>query len=314
MFAFMSVVGFVAVGIRVGAVRAEVGNQSLVVGRQMVQLAQSNKNELHKVSMNGQTMFFASQQSEDSVEQILGRYEEHCRKNAAQSTADWKEIANKSAEANANISVEGAAMSKTGGVLRSGDREEGTVMCFVRGANSKTTMAEAFNSLDKTGDLGSFGQLRYVYAKKTSKGHTHVLAGWTTDKFNVEEMFPTAEDKDSAGHDFTELPRPANSVRTFSLHLDDAPYGVNIYETKGTTPAALVKSYDDMLIKQDWYALDLEGPGKRAAENMKGVTARMYTREGVMMTVVSHVDHGVTVTALGIGGVPPTLAETQPHY
>lgn len=311
VFAFMSVVGIACVGVRVGAVRAEVGNQNLIIGRQMVELAKSSKNEIHKVSMNGQTMFFASQLSEESAEKVLARYEEHCRANAAQSTADWKELAAKTAEADAkdkaSISADGAAMSKTGGVLRSGDREEGTIMCFVRGASSKTSMAEALGALEKTGDLGAFGQLRYVYAKKTDAGRTHVLAAWTTDKFNVDEMFPPDEDKDAAGRDFNELPRPQGSVRTFSLHLDDAPYGVNIYESKGQSPTEVAKSYDDMMTKRGWYALDIEGPGKRAAENMKGVTGRMYSKDGVMMTVVSHVEHNRTVTGLGIGGVPESL-------
>ena len=98
---FMAVFGIACLGVKVGAARAEVGDQSLVIGRQMVILANSTKNEIHKVSMNGQTMYFASQMSEEPAEKILGRYEEHCRTNAAQSPADWKEIASTAAEAKA---------------------------------------------------------------------------------------------------------------------------------------------------------------------------------------------------------------------
>jgi hypothetical protein len=311
MFGFMGVVGIACAGVKVGAARAEVGDQSLVIGRQMVTLANSTKNEIHKVGMNGQTMYFASQVSEESAEKVLARYEEHCRANAAQSPADWKEIATTAAESKTAIGANSEATAKSGGVLRSGDREEGTVMCFVRSSSSKGTMVEALGALEKTGDLGSFGQLRYVYAKKNAKGHTHVLAAWTTDKFNVDEMFPPEDDKDAAGHDFKELPRPEGSVRTFSLHLDDAPYGVNIYESTGQSPEQVAKSYDTRLQQDGWFALDIEGPGKRAAENLKGVTGRMYTKDGVMMTVVSHVEHGKTVTGLGIGGVPVTVAEEQ---
>jgi hypothetical protein len=184
-------------------------------------------------------------------------------------------------------------------------------MCFVRSSNSKSSMVEALGALEKTGDLGAFGQLRYVYAKKTTQGRTHVLAAWTTEKFNVDEMFPPEDDKDAAGHDFKELPRPQGSVRTFSLHLDDAPYGVNIYESTGQSPLEVATSYDAMLQKDGWFALDIEGPGKRAAENLKGVTGRAYTKEGVMMTLVSHTARGKTVTGLGIGGVPASLAEVD---
>jgi hypothetical protein len=311
VFGFMAVVGVACAGVKVGAARAEVGDQSMIIGRQMVQLAQSTKNEIHKVSMNGQAMYFASQVSEEPAEKILGRYEEHCRTNAAQSPADWKEIAATADQAQAAIGTNSEAVSKSGGVLRSGDREEGTVMCFVRSSNSKSSMVEALGALEKTGDLGAFGQLRYVYAKKTTQGRTHVLAAWTTEKFNVDEMFPPEDDKDAAGHDFKELPRPQGSVRTFSLHLDDAPYGVNIYESTGQSPLEVATSYDAMLQKDGWFALDIEGPGKRAAENLKGVTGRAYTKEGVMMTLVSHTARGKTVTGLGIGGVPASLAEVD---
>jgi hypothetical protein len=311
VFGFMGVVGIACAGVKVGAARAEVGDQSLVIGRQMVTLANSTKNEIHKVSMNGQTMYFASQVSEEPAEKVLGRYEEHCRMNAAQSPTDWKELAATAEKAQATIGANTEGAAKSGGVLRSGDREEGTVMCFVRSSTSKGTMVEALGALEKTGDLGAFGQLRYVYAKRTDHGRTHILAAWTTDKFNVDEMFPPDDDKDAAGHDFKELPRPEGAVRTFSLHLDDAPYGVNIYESSGQSPDQVAKAYDTRLQKEGWFALDLEGPGKRAAENMKGVTGRMYTKDGVMMTVVSHVEHGKTVTGLGIGGVPVTVAEEQ---
>src|SRR5688500_17899841 len=111
VFGFIGVVGLACAGVRVGAARAEVGNQSVVVGRQMVQLAGSSRNEIHKVSLNGQSMFFASQTSDESAEKILGRYEGLCRQNAAQSTADWKEIAANAELAKKAMSPEGEAMS-----------------------------------------------------------------------------------------------------------------------------------------------------------------------------------------------------------
>src|SRR5205085_8852241 len=142
------------------------------------------------------------------------------------------------------------------GLMRSGDDNEGTVLCFVKGNESKPTVGEAFKAFNDTGELGAIGQLRYAYAKKTKKGNTHVLTGWTTSKFNLKNILPE-DGKDVRGNDFAEIPRPKDSQRILATRVEGTPFGVNVYKTD-QAPTEVAKTYDETLIKQGWVALDVE--------------------------------------------------------
>lgn len=300
LFGFSTAVGVVCAGLSIRAARAEVVDQSIVVGRQMVGLANSDNNDVTKIVMNGQTMFVASSLTDDTVPTVLSRYQEHCKENLAQSTEVWRALAEKAAAANTDAANQGAAMAETGGTLRGGNDDEGAVLCFVRSSTSKASLPDALKSLQETGELGALGQLRYVYAKKTQKGGAHVLAAWTLEKFNMNELLPQ-EGRDVAGMDFDGVPRPAESTRILSAYLDGTPYGANVYQSR-VSPEKTIAAYDDTLTKQGWFALDIEGDGKRRADILKGVTGRLYEKDGVVMTVISKVDGDRTTTALGLAG------------
>lgn len=295
VFAYANAVGIVCAFFSVRFARAEVIDNALVVGRQMTELAQSSKNQALAVRMNGQQVVYASQLSHDSPEAILDRYERLCKENAAQSPEDWKDLG-----AKAQPSA-GKDIAETGGTMRGGSKDEGTVMCFVRSSTSKPKIGEALAAFQATGELGALGQLRYAYVRKTKKGATHVLAMWTMDKFNVMEMFP--ETGDAPGEDFAELPRPADSRRLFSVQIAGAPYGLNVYESN-EDPTVLANAIDERLTKNGWFAIDIEGEAKRAAPSLNGVTGRVYEKDGILMTAVSRIENKKTVTAFGIAGVP----------
>jgi hypothetical protein len=183
MFAFFSVLGVMCALTSVRFARAEVLDQSLVIGRQMTELARSSKNEISHVVLNGQSLMFANQLSKDSPEQVLQRYEKLCRDEAAQHD-----------DAPALLRAD------------TQDRNEGSVMCFLKSGASKPTLKEALDAFARTGDMGALGQLRYAYVKKTAQGNTSVLAAWTREKFDLKEMMP--EDGDAPGQDFAELRAP----------------------------------------------------------------------------------------------------------
>jgi hypothetical protein len=276
--------------------RAEVIDNSIIVGRQMTELAQSAKNQALQVRMNGQDIMFASQLSNDSPRAILDRYEKLCRDNAAQSVEEWKGLGDK-----APAGTQGKDVAETGGTMRGGSNDEGTVMCFVKSSSSKTKIGEALATFHATGEMGAIGQLRYAYVKKTKNGHAHVLAMWTMDKFNIREMLP--EEGDAPGEDFAALPRPEGSRRLFSVKIMGAPYGINVYESTNE-PVALANSYDQRLTKDGWFAIDIESEQKRNNPRLDGVTGRVYEKDGILMTVVSHVEDKKTVTGFGIAGIP----------
>jgi hypothetical protein len=302
VFGYATAVGLVCAAFSIRAARAEITDQSLIVGRQMIELSKSSKNDIAKVILNGQTMFFANSYSDDDSSKVLERFAEHCEKNAAQSPETWRELAEKTAKLDAAASGSGQAIASTGGMLRGGTNEEGTILCFVRSESSKPTFSEAMASFQQTGELSALGMLRYVYVKKSQKGGSHILAAWTLEKFNVKEMMPD-EDQDVPGEDFSELPRPDGSVRTFAARLDGAPFGVNIYEST-SAPEKVALSYDAMLTKQGWFAIDIESEPKRSDPSLKGVTGRVYQKDGVLLTMVSRVERNKTITGLGVAGVP----------
>jgi hypothetical protein len=124
---------------------------------------------------------------------------------------------------------------------------------------------------------------------------------WTLDKFNIREMLP--EEGDAPGEDFPALPRPEGSRRLFSLQIVGAPYGINVYESTHE-PVALANSYDQRLTSDGWFAIDIESQAKRDTPRLNGVTGRVYEKDGVLMTVVSHIEDKKTVTGFGIAGIP----------
>ena len=62
-----------------------------------------------------------------------------------------------------------------------------------------------------------------------------------------------------------------------------------------------------------WFAIDIEGQQKRATPRLEGVTGRVYEKDGILMTVVSHVENKKTVTGFGIAGVPQREETTADH-
>jgi hypothetical protein len=296
---YVCVLGVACAALSVRAARAEVADQSLVFGRQISELVNTQTVDAQRISMNGQSMFVASSLGHDSVPKTLDRFEEYCRKNGAQAPEEWKKLADKSPEA----SAEGNDFFKTG-LMRSGSENEGTVLCFVRSSESKSTVKEAFSTFSDTGELGAIGQLRYAYAKKTKKGNTHVLTGWTTDKFNLKDMMPADDGKDVPGSDFAEIPRPKEAQRILATRVEGTPFGVNVYKTVGA-PTEVAKYYDETLIKQGWVAIDAE-LDKKGEPQERAAVGHLYEKDGVVLTLASHLDSGQTYATLGLAGVQQT--------
>jgi hypothetical protein len=306
VFAFGLVIAFVCAGLRVRFARAEVIDNGIVVGRQMAELVNAAHEDVAHLSMNGQSVMVASQLTKDSPEAVLGRYEQLCRDQASHSFEEWRALLS-AADADSTDLAPNAEVPATG-IIRGGTRDEGTVMCFVRSAQSKPTLRESLDAFVQTGEMAALGQLRYAYAKRTPNGRTYVLAAWTSEKFNLKEMVP--ETGDALGEDFEALSRPADSRRIFSIRLAGAPYGINVYESD-VPPAVLGDAYDATLLRDGWFAVNIDGEVKQATPTLAGATARVYEKDGVLMSVVSHVENRKTITAFGIAGIPQRVEATR---
>src|SRR4051794_38576314 len=69
--------------IQIRQARAEVGDRTVELGRQMMALAKATQHDVNKLTLNGQSMYIGSSLSKDTVGSILDRYESLCEKNRA---------------------------------------------------------------------------------------------------------------------------------------------------------------------------------------------------------------------------------------
>jgi hypothetical protein len=293
--AYLAVLSGVFSLIQIRQARAEVGDRTLEVGREMMALANATQHDVNKLKLNGQSLFMGSSLSKDAVTSVLDRYESLCQKNRAQSGDEWKKLVDQS-----SAPADRKAGIGNGGIVRSGGDSEGAVMCFTKTTSSKATFSEAVHTFAQTGELGALGAVRYVYAHTTESGKTVVLTAWTDDQFNLKS-FMGDKTKDCAGEDFAGLPRPADSIRVISGRVEDTPFGVNIYRGKAS-PDEVAKQFDAKLSKEGWQGVDPELETRDPNDKHHPV-GRMYERDGVVLTLASHLEPDSTFTTLGLAGV-----------
>jgi hypothetical protein len=296
--------------IQIRHARAEVGDKTVEIGRQMLSLANATQHDVNRLKLNGQSLYIGSSVAKDSVTDVLDRYNTLCEQSRAQPAEEWRGLADKTGNDDVKKSAVGSA-----GIVRGGDAEEGAVLCFTKTPSSKRTFSEAVKTFAATGELGALGGVRYVYAHKSQKGNTLVLTAWTDEQFNVKS-FMGEEGKDCQGEDFKGLPRPPESTRVVSARLEDTPFGINVYRSK-TAPAELAKIYDETMIKDGWMALDPELETLEP-DNKHHPVGRIYEKDGLVLSMSSHIEPDATFTSMGLAGVTGRLdsatgAESKPR-
>lgn len=293
--AYLGCVSLAFGAIRIRQARAEVRDRTVELGRQMARLASATQHDVNRLTINGQTMWLASSLASDSPTAVLDRYQAYCESKASHSVDSWRELAKKS-----DPPPESKPFLSTG-VMRAGTATEGTVTCFTKTESSKPGIGEAMKSFAETGNLGDLGAARYVYTRITERGNTLVLTAWTDDKFNIPS-FVGEEGKEAEGADFTDIPRPTNASRVFSVRLEETPFGVNVYRSK-QSPSEVAKFYDNELGGMGWLALDAEME-KRDNPDGTPQVGRLYEKDGIVVSLMSKLDREEgTFTALGLAGV-----------
>jgi hypothetical protein len=297
-FAYLSAIGLIAGGVQIRSARAEIQDRTVLLGREMLQLANATEHDVSHVTVNGQSMFIGSSIGQGTVAEVLDRYEGHCKANAAQSAEAWRELSGKSDSVSDKAGLFGA------GVLRGGDENEGTIVCFTRSEQSKTSVAEAFAAFGETGELAAIGNLRYVYSHKSPQGNTIVLTAWTDTRFNITELLPE-DGKDVPGSDFAEIPRLPDSHRIMATRVEGTPFGANVYRTTTMSPEKVVAFYDERLGPEGWFSLDPE------LEEKDRSIGRLYEKNGVVLTLATNAKDDATFAALGLAGVSGNLANSR---
>jgi len=260
--------------------RAEMREQTIALGRSMAQIANAGNHDVTPLVMNGERMMIASSVTEDSARAVLDRYEEHCKTSGG--AKGWAELKKDDAT---------AAFGENG-LVRAGDDDEGSVVCFVRGAHTNATVREAFETFARTGELGHLGKVRYAYARKNpSSGRTLVLTAWTEDSFNLFDFMPE-DGKDVRGDDFADIPRPERSSRALAVRAEGLPYALNVYKTSDG-PGPVLAYYDAEMTRRGYRGFDPEEPT---------APGRTFVKDGVVLTVAAHAEAGATFVALGLAG------------
>jgi hypothetical protein len=292
---------------------ADVEDQSLALGRKLADLSDllQTGNELR---LNGQTVYFATATSDESVNTVLDRFEAHCNRSRAFDAVEWKSLGNVKGDTTP------PGMSRMG-VVRKQDpaKNDGMVLCFTSDHGPKDFLT-ALNSFGQTGDLHDLGDVRYVHVEsramnnpktKTTTTRTSVQTMWTDGSFNLRTLMGP-ENQDSVGSDFASLPRPINSIRRFSAEAVGTPYSARVYESSSSAEVAL-NDYNTRMLSDNWAII--QSP---VAEYPQGKDGRWYTRfETGEQVAVSADEPGsghsmIVVAAMGVLDKAPVRSQGSP--
>ena len=155
--------------------------------------------------------------------------------------------------------------------------------CLLREEPEHSRKAEIVSRLQRfaeTGDLAAIGRLRYVYARETGPGQSHVVAAWTEGSFDVGALLPPKLGGDTPGSDSRVVPRPADAVRLLTADVEGVPYAVRLYDAAGA-PEAFMAGYEASLLDNGWSKV----------EGSSDPRARSYVRGPIDLMVVAG-DHG----------------------
>ena len=167
------------------SVHDSTGEAMLSVGRQLAQFEDLTGTS-YRVRLNGEPVNVASTLTDAPIPEILDRLERSCL----------------------DQTLLPAEQARSTGVLRRQSDHEGLVACIVRDERAALTLGQRLARFGETLDLGDVGRLRYVYAKKTRGGRTHVLTAWTDGAFRLGALISDGR-VDAAGSDTPQGARPA---------------------------------------------------------------------------------------------------------
>lgn len=266
----------------VGARRAygKVSEAALSVGRQLSGL-EDLTGRSYGVLLNGQKVRVASSLSEASIDDVLGRFEQHCKDGSV--VGDELGVMAKALAESGSPADPSAETS----VLRRQAGDDGIVACLVR-SDGQRSLTERLSRFAETLNLSDVGLLRYAYAKKTKGGKTHVIVAWTVGPFDVGAL-TAGGDQDAPGADIREAARPKGGVRLLSAGVEGAPYGTWVYDTKATR-AEVLADLDRDMATLGWK------PIVGVAEELK--TGRGYSRPGRDVLVFTSEQEGSTIVSM----------------
>lgn len=225
----------------IASAKSSVSEAALATGRQLAGFEDLMGYGANRVLLNGEVVNVATADSDQDLEQVLDRFETHCRRNDPGSDL----FQNPTALSSASVQRDSSP-----GVLRRQGPRDGMVACLVSQQDSAPTLAGRLERFGETLNLSDVGHLRYAYAKRTAKGKTHVLTAWTRGNFSLKSFIGEAN-HDAPGTDTPGAARPRNSVRLLSAEVEGLPVATRVYQAPGE-PSTLLKHYSADMVALGW--------------------------------------------------------------
>ena len=283
-------------GLSIHSARADMAKAGVSFGRELSPLVDKFDGDVNHIRINGQNLYMAlSYSGEYTTGQILDKYEDHCAENKSALGETW---------ANLSRETQDAVRAKTGntslfrtGVLRREELEEGVVMCFVKGSQSKESITDAVTALTKTKDFGALGKLRYVYVTPAGEDgrRRRVLTVWTEDSFSLDKIMP-ADGSEPMGEDPADVPRMPGTKRMLSAEVVGTPFSMHVYRANGT-PQEAADWYDGQMYNRGWLVM---------SPDIKGGITKGFYKDGVVLNFSATTDDkGQTYVAVGVGANGP---------
>lgn len=246
---------------------------SLVIGRELSQFGDL-LGKSQRLRLNGEQVFVASALTDQTVKQVIDRFDATCREHAGGLVEEFENLP----EAVKKQLPDHLQGTEGVGIMRQANDLEGSISCLSQdGKQGSRGLMRHMDEFVATGDLAAIGKLRYVYARRTPAGKTHVVAVWTDGSFRVRNLVPM-DGSEPPGSDPADTPRPDGAVRLLSAEVEGAPYGVHIYEVPRKSEAVL-QGFEQEMPKRGWTAIPVVAA--------KHADARAFQRPGVDMLVVA---------------------------
>jgi len=270
------------------AVYADMTQVGMGMGHELAKL-EDLTGGAYLVRVNGAEVHWASARTNQSVEAVLNRYEEYCRKSPSMLGTVMHDVPS-ALEGQVALKKNDPARSA---IVREASADRGMVACFVdENAAAEGTTPERLRlqlqAFAATGDIAALGRFRYVFAERGKNGATRVVTIWADGSLNIGRMFPA--EGDAPGTDSSIAPRPIGSRRTMSASIEGFPAAVRGYETK-ESHAAVLAQFDAGLREAGLTRVD-------GIDSAKGAAA--WLREDGTEIILSLSSAGEGRTSVGI--------------
>ena len=241
------------------AVYADLREVGLGIGHQLAKLEDLTDGAC-LVRVNGAEVHWSSVRTSQSVDEVLTRYERHCRESPSALGQAMQDIPYALED---HVPLPKGDPGRSA-IVREGDDDRGMVACFVGeepAGGAAERMRRSIDAFAMSGDLSDLGRFRYVFAERGKHG-TRVVTLWADGSLDLGRMFPA--EGDAPGTDSSFAPRPEGSRRTMSAAVDGFPAAVRIYETR-RTPEDILSVEDEALRAKGFAKVTLPDPAGGAA-------------------------------------------------